>query len=56
MVRRHPERKRLESLELKDRDWKKVLDAAHASGLPVVVEALDVESLGPGGETRARTP
>jgi sialic acid synthase SpsE len=46
VVRRHPERKRLESLELKDRDWKTVLDAAHASGLPVVVEALDVESLG----------
>ena len=45
VVRRHPERKRLEALELSEREWKKVLGAAGASGLPVVVEALDVESL-----------
>jgi sialic acid synthase SpsE len=45
VVRRHPERKRLESLELKERDATKVLAAARASGLPVVAEALDAESL-----------
>jgi N,N'-diacetyllegionaminate synthase len=46
VVRRHPERRLLESLELSDRDVKKVLGAARSSGLPVVVEALDAPSLG----------
>jgi sialic acid synthase SpsE len=45
VVRRHPERRLLESLELSVRDGKKVLQAARASGLPVVVEALDAKSL-----------
>jgi sialic acid synthase SpsE len=46
VVRRHPERRRLESLELSERDWRKVLGAARSSGLPVAVEALDASSLG----------
>jgi sialic acid synthase SpsE len=45
VVRRHPERRLLESLELQERDAKRVLGAARASGLPVVVEALDAPSL-----------
>jgi sialic acid synthase SpsE len=45
VVRRHPERRRLESLELSERDAKRVLQAARSSGLPVVVEALDPASL-----------
>ena len=45
VVRRHPERRRLEALELGEREGRKVLEAARASGLPVVVEALDAESL-----------
>jgi sialic acid synthase SpsE len=53
VVRRHPERARLESLELSPRDWKKVLKAAGSSGLPVVVEALDAESLALAAEAGA---
>lgn len=45
VVRRHPERKQLEAVELSPREWKKVLKAAKASGLAVLVEALDGPSL-----------
>jgi len=44
-VRRHPERKALEHLELTPRDWRRVLEAAKGSGLAVVVEAFDLPSL-----------
>jgi sialic acid synthase SpsE len=44
LARRHPERKELEAAELSAREWKKVLEAARASGLAVVVEAFDVAS------------
>jgi N,N'-diacetyllegionaminate synthase len=44
LARRHPERKALEAAELSAREWKKVLEAAKASGLAVVVEAFDVAS------------
>ena len=43
-ARRHPERKELEAAELTAREWKKVLGAAKASGLAVVVEAFDAAS------------
>lgn len=45
MVRRHPERKDLDRLELSAKAWTRVLGAARASGLPVLVEALDLPSL-----------
>jgi sialic acid synthase SpsE len=41
VVRRHPERRELEQLELGERDWRAVLEAARASGLGVIVEAYD---------------
>ncbi len=44
LARRHPERKELEAAELSAREWKKVLEAARASGLAVVVEAFDAAS------------
>ena len=45
LVRRHPGRRELEALELADRDWHRVLEAARASGLTVVAEAHDRPSL-----------
>lgn len=44
VVRRHPERRELEELELRERDWRAVLEAAGASGLGVLVEAYDEAS------------
>ena len=45
LVRRHPERRELEAVELAERDWRRVLEAARGSGLAVVAEALDRPSL-----------
>lgn len=45
LVRRHPLRKDLEALELSDKEWRRVLEAARASGLAVVAEAFDRPSL-----------
>jgi len=44
LARRHPDRKEMEKAELTARDWRKVLEAARASGLAVVVEAFDAAS------------
>jgi N,N'-diacetyllegionaminate synthase len=44
LARRHPERKELEAAELSAREWRKVLEAAKASGLAVVAEAYDTAS------------
>jgi len=44
VVRRHPERRELEELELPPREWKRILDAAGASGLAVVAEVYDAPS------------
>jgi N,N'-diacetyllegionaminate synthase len=44
-VRRHPEKGSLDEVELRAREWKRVLGAAKASGLAVVVEPLDLPSL-----------
>jgi sialic acid synthase SpsE len=44
VVRRHPERRELEELELPARDWRRVLEAARASGLALIVEAHDLRS------------
>jgi len=44
LARRHPERKELEAAELSPREWRKVLEAAKASGLVVVAEAFDAAS------------
>jgi N,N'-diacetyllegionaminate synthase len=44
LARRHPERKELEAAELTSKEWRKVLEAARASGLAVVVEAFDTAS------------
>ena len=42
LVRRHPERRELEAAELAPKDWKRVLEAARASGLAVVAEVFDL--------------
>ena len=44
LARRHPERKELEAAELTPKEWRKVLEAAKASGLAVVAEAFDTAS------------
>ena len=44
VVRRHPERRELEQLELGAKDWLRVLEAGRASGLAVIVEAHDLPS------------
>ena len=45
LVRRHPFRRDLDQVELRPRDWERVLKAARASGLSVLVEAFDRPSL-----------
>src|SRR3989441_432289 len=45
LVRRHPQRKDLEAVELTDKEWRRVLEAAKASGLAVLAEAFDQASL-----------
>jgi N,N'-diacetyllegionaminate synthase len=45
VVRRHPSRRDLEAIELRPREWRRVLGAAKASGLPLLVEPLDQASL-----------
>ena len=45
VVRRHPERRSLDEVELGTKDWRRVLKAAKASGLAVLVEAFDLPSL-----------
>jgi len=45
VVRRHPERKDLDRIELTGKEWKRVLQTARASGLPVLAEAFDRPSL-----------
>jgi sialic acid synthase SpsE len=45
VVRRHPERRELEAVELPPREWGRVLEAARGSGLLVVAEARDAPSL-----------
>jgi len=44
LVRRHPERKAMEDVELAPREWRRVLEEAKASGLAVLAETLDVAS------------
>ena len=41
VVRRHPDRRDLEALELAEKDWRRILESARASGLAVVAEAYD---------------
>jgi N,N'-diacetyllegionaminate synthase len=45
VVRRHPGRKDFDQIELTEKEWKKVLRAARASGLALLVEAFDLPSL-----------
>ncbi|HWX24296.1 MAG TPA: N-acetylneuraminate synthase family protein [Vicinamibacteria bacterium] len=45
VVRRHPSRKDFEQIELSEKEWKKILRAAGASGLALLVEAFDRPSL-----------
>ena len=40
-MRRHPDRRELEELELPAKDWRRILESARASGLGVVAEAYD---------------
>lgn len=44
LVARHPERRTMEQIELRARDWRRVLEAAKSSGLAVLAETLDVAS------------
>src|SRR3954471_11825099 len=45
VVRRHPGRKDFDQIELTEKEWRKVLRAAKASGLTVLVEPFDLPSL-----------
>jgi len=45
VVRRHPGRKDFDQIQLTEKEWKKVLRAARASGLALLVEAFDQPSL-----------
>src|SRR5512145_307008 len=45
VVRRHPGRKDFDQIQLSEKEWKKVLRAARASGLALLVEAFDAPSL-----------
>jgi len=45
VVARHPGRKDFDQIELKTKEWQKVLRAARASGLTVFAEAFDAPSL-----------
>ncbi len=44
VVRRHPDRRELEALELDAKEWRRVLETARGSGLAVVAEAFDAPS------------
>src|SRR5262245_22200079 len=45
VVRRHPGRKDFDQIELTEKEWRKVLRAARASGLTLLVEPFDAPSL-----------
>jgi sialic acid synthase SpsE len=45
VVRRHPGRKDFDQIELTEKEWRKVLREAKASGLTVLVEPFDIPSL-----------
>jgi N,N'-diacetyllegionaminate synthase len=45
VVRRHPGRKDFDAIQLGTREWRKLLKAARASGLTLLVEAFDEASL-----------
>jgi N,N'-diacetyllegionaminate synthase len=45
VVQRHPGRRDFDTIELSERDWRKILRAAKASGLALLVEAFDRPSL-----------
>ncbi|HVR72445.1 MAG TPA: N-acetylneuraminate synthase family protein [Vicinamibacteria bacterium] len=53
VVRLHPSRRDFERIELTEKEWHKVLKAARASGLAVLVEAFDRPSLELAGEEGA---
>jgi len=53
VVHRHPGRKDFDQIELTAKEWKKVLKAAKASGLAVLVEAFDAPSLETAAEAGA---
>jgi sialic acid synthase SpsE len=53
VVKRHPERKGLEQIELSEKEWRKVLRAARGSGLALFAEPLDAASLELAGEESA---
>lgn len=45
VVRRHPQRKDFEQIELSAKEWRRVLKAAKASGLALLIEPFDRPSL-----------
>jgi N,N'-diacetyllegionaminate synthase len=45
VVRRHPSRKDFDQIEVGEKEWRRVLREARASGLAVLVEAFDAPSL-----------
>jgi len=53
VVKRHPSRKDFDQIELTPKEWRKVLKAAKASGLAVLVEAFDPPSLDLASEENA---
>ncbi len=53
VVRRHPGRKDFDQIELTAKEWRRILKAARASGLALLVEAFDRPSLELGAEAQA---
>ncbi len=45
VVQRHPGRRDFDQIELEEKEWRRVLRAARASGLALLVEAFDMPSL-----------
>ncbi len=53
VVHRHPGRKDFDQIELTEKEWRKTLRAAKASGLTLLAEAFDAPSLGLAAEEGA---
>ncbi len=53
VVRRHPARKDFDQIELSAKEWRRILKAARASGLSLLVEAFDRPSLELAAEAQA---
>ena len=53
VVKRHPGRRDFDQIEIAERDWRKILRAAKASGLALLAEVFDLPSLALANEEQA---